>query len=111
MMKQNDNQAAERRSCGRERERVDSWARRACHALTFAATGMIFFCGTTLYSAADRTLECAWAQTAPVIDGRGDEVVWSRTASLTVAQVHLRLIWDRESLYFFADGVDDERAA
>ncbi len=68
--------------------------------------------------------ECRWADTPPVIDGRADEAVWRRTAVITEfgqawaagaprvrEQTRVRLLWDREWLYFFAELDDAEVTA
>lgn len=69
-------------------------------------------------------IECRWTETSPVIDGRADEPVWqSATVVNNFRQswregapaprqlTRVRLLWDREALYFFADMDDDEVTA
>ena len=44
-------------------------------------------------------LECRWAESPPVLDGRAGEEVWKHAESAN----GVRLLWDREWLYFFAN--------
>jgi glucose/arabinose dehydrogenase len=69
-------------------------------------------------------MECRWAETPPVIDGRADESVWQRAtvienfrqswiagAPAPRQRTRARLLWDREWLYFFADLDDTDVSA
>lgn len=62
-------------------------------------------------------VECRWAETPIVIDGRADEAAWKDavpagdfqqhwSGSTPKAKTAVRLLWDREWLYFFADLAD-----
>ncbi|MBI5768633.1 MAG: PQQ-dependent sugar dehydrogenase [Verrucomicrobia bacterium] len=68
---------------------------------------------------ADAALECRWADTPPVIDGKGDEAVWQRASVISDFKqgwlpgvpaprqgTRARLLWDREWIYFLAE-LDD----
>ncbi|PAW66293.1 MAG: hypothetical protein B9S34_08385 [Opitutia bacterium Tous-C1TDCM] len=67
---------------------------------------------------------CGWAETPPVIDGRGDDAAWRDAADLGIFRqawktgepaakegTRMKLRWDREYLYFFAAMEDAEIAA
>lgn len=69
-------------------------------------------------------LECRWADVPPVIDGRADEAVWQRAtvidgfgqpwaagAPRAREGTRVRLLWDREWLYLFAEMDDAEITA
>ena len=69
-------------------------------------------------------LECRWADTPPVRDGRADEAVWERAqrvenfgqpwdegAPVAKARTAARLLWDREWIYFFAEMQDSDVVA
>ncbi len=69
-------------------------------------------------------LECRWAETPPVLDGRGDDAVWQRAARAenfgqpwaagapaAKARTVARLLWDREWLYFYAEMDDADVSA
>ena len=69
-------------------------------------------------------VECRWAETPPVIDGRDDDAVWRHAAIVdnfrqswapgapaAKERTRARLLWDREWLYFFAEMDDSEVAA
>src|SRR5688572_7985467 len=69
-------------------------------------------------------LECRWADTPPLIDGRGDDAVWLRarqvdnfrqawiTGSPAARQrTRVRLLWDREWIYFLAEMDDTDVTA
>ncbi|MEY2879440.1 MAG: hypothetical protein RLZZ15_1820, partial [Verrucomicrobiota bacterium] len=64
-------------------------------------------------------LECRWADTPPIIDGRADDPVWQRAALAPSfvqgwregsprpkENTRVRLLWDREWIYFLAE-MDD----
>jgi hypothetical protein len=70
------------------------------------------------------TFECRWTETAPVIDGRADEPAWQNAkvierfavpwlpgAPLAKEQTRVRLLWDREWLYFAAEMEDADVTA
>src|SRR5262249_18464046 len=70
------------------------------------------------------TWECRWTDSPPVIDGNGDDAAWQRAAVVDKFGRHweagspmakegtrVRLLWDREWLYFFADMDDHDVAA
>ncbi len=66
--------------------------------------------------------ECRWAETAPALDGRGDDPAWKEAE--TIDHFHLpwlgaddrpsktrtraKLLWDREYLYFLAEMEDSD---
>jgi hypothetical protein len=65
------------------------------------------------------TFECRWTETPPIIDGHADEATWMDAsvvanfavpwvagAPLAKEQTRVRLLWDREWLYFAAE-MDD----
>ncbi len=73
--------------------------------------------GISLATAAE--LECRWTAIAPVIDGRGDDAVWQGAsvserfvqhwlpgAPASKQRTRVRLLWDREWIYFLAE-LDD----
>lgn len=79
----------------------------------------IFACALTAGRAPGADLECRWAETAPVIDGRGDDSIWQHAsvserfvrhwvpgAPASKEGTRVRLLWDREGIYFFAE-LDD----
>lgn len=74
----------------------------------------------SLATLASSQVECRWAETPPVIDGRADEAGWQRAALVDNFRqnwisgapaarqgARVRLLWDREALYFFAE-LDDQ---
>ena len=83
--------------------------------------GMIFF-GASVRAqtpAPAHAVECRWAESAPVIDGRDDDAAWKHAGVVENFRQHwlpgsppsrqrtrARLLWDREALYLFAE-LDD----
>ena len=76
-------------------------------------------CGQDSPAVAPAPFECRWAERAPVIDGRGDDTAWAGAAVIDTfrqnwlggapaakQRTRVRLLWDREALYLFAD-MDD----
>ena len=70
------------------------------------------------------SFECRWAASPPIIDGRADEAVWQQAAVVDrFAQswlagapaakqgTRVRLLWDREYIYFFAEMDDTDVTA
>lgn len=88
-------------------------------ALVFGAVATLTSLGS---SRAEENLECRWASSPPVIDGRIDEAVWQqaqvvetfRSAWLPDGQrtpptaTKARLLWDRDYLYFCAEMEDTD---
>jgi len=78
--------------------------------------------GRTLAVGASDEVECRWAAIPPVIDGRLDEVAWRSAQVVENFQVawrpagqrtpptatQVRLLWDREFLYFAAEMDDSD---
>ena len=69
------------------------------------------------------TFECRWASTPPVIDGRGTDAVWQHAAKIdgfsqpwlpgapaAKEGTQVRLLWDREWIYFLAEMADRDVA-
>ena len=69
-------------------------------------------------------LECRWAETPPVLDGRGDDAVWKHAAvienfalpwklnaPIAKERTAARLLWDREAIYFLAEMEDSDVVA
>jgi len=50
-------------------------------------------------------LECAWVESPPTLDGRATNPVWERAKAFTAPEENssIRLLWDREWLYVFAE--------
>jgi len=84
----------------------------------------LFLAGTVATSFAKEALECRWAETPPVLDGRSDDAVWQKAvvidnfrqpwaegAPAAKARTSARLLWDREWLYFFAEMEDSDVVA
>ncbi len=83
------------------------------------APGLLLALALAAAAHAAEPLECRWAETPPVLNGRAAEAVWERAvrvenfgqpwaegAPAAKARTTARLLWDREWLYFFAE-MDD----
>ncbi|HUR58066.1 MAG TPA: PQQ-dependent sugar dehydrogenase, partial [Opitutaceae bacterium] len=93
--------------------------------LTLIAAGAMVATGSLRAQvAAPGPIECRWAGTPPVIDGRADEPVWQRAvlvenfrqawlpgAPAPKQLTRVRLLWDRDALYFFAEMEDTDLTA
>ena len=91
---------------------------------TAIALGLPFLLpGSTLCAEqATANFECRWADGEIVIDGKPDDVPWSKAALIegfslpwlgeaarpAKTATKARLLWDRENLYFFADMDDSD---
>lgn len=90
-----------------------------------AALALAGWCGlaavTRLAAAPAREAVCAWTETPPRLDGKGDESAWKAAPPVelvvpgTLAKpetaTRARLLWDRENLYFLADMEDRDLTA
>ncbi len=85
-------------------------------------TLVIFLSACRLSSAAP--FECRWTSQPPLIDGRGDDAMWQAATSInSFAQpwlkeapapkegTRVKLLWDREWLYFYAEMSDADVSA
>src|SRR5882724_5748839 len=78
----------------------------------------------TLPAMAAEPFECRWTEDRIVIDGKGDEPAWKKAAVIDgfgqpwlkapgkkPAHTSVRLLWDREWLYFLAEMEDRDVSA